>query len=112
MNDTVVLVGIGVVIAAFVWFFIFREDESEKKDPFVSEPKPDPVVNRAPGGRASEGPIPAEAKTPNKLPTAKTMESMTKAKLEELGREHGVELDKRKTKANMITDLKAGVKAK
>ena len=52
MNDTVVLVGLGVVIAAFVWFFIIR-DNDEKKDPFVGEPKPEPV-NRAPGGRASE----------------------------------------------------------
>jgi len=35
---------------------------------------------------------------------------MTKAKIEELGRELGIELDKRKTKDNMIKDLedKAG----
>ena len=35
---------------------------------------------------------------------------LTKAKIEELGREHGVELDRRKTKATMIADLKEAVK--
>lgn len=112
MNDTVVLVGLGVAIAAFVWFFIIR-DKDEKKDPFVGEPKPEPV-NRAPGGRRSEPPIPQSAKDANKptrLPDQKTLEALTKAKLEELGREWGIELDKRMTKANMIADLKKKFKA-
>jgi len=44
------------------------------------------------------------------LPTVSQMKRMTKDKLEELGRELGIELDKRKTKDNMIKDLqdKAG----
>jgi len=41
----------------------------------------------------------------NKLPSADELKKLTKAKLEELGREFGVELDKRKTKANMIKEL-------
>ena len=45
-----------------------------------------------------------------KLPTTKVLEGMTKAKLEETGREYGVELDKRMTKANMIKDLRAQYK--
>ena len=46
----------------------------------------------------------------DKLPTADELKKMTKAKIEELGRELGIELDKRKTKDNMIKDLedKAG----
>ena len=113
MNDMLVLVGLGLVVAAFVWFFIIR-DTDEKKDVYVGEAKPAPV-NRAPGGRKSEAPVPQSAKTANK-PTVKTLpgnaalNSLTKAALEDLGRDMGVELDKRKTKANMITDLKAGVK--
>ena len=113
MNDTVVLVGLGVVIAAFVWFFIIR-DKDEKSDPFVGEPKPEPV-NRAPGGRRSEPPIPQEAKDankPTKLPDQKNLEKLTKGQIEELGRKHGIELDKRMTKANMIADLKKQFKAK
>lgn len=45
-----------------------------------------------------------------KLPTTKVLEGMTKAKLEETGREYGVELDRRMTKANMIKDLRAKYK--
>ena len=39
------------------------------------------------------------------IPSINELKKMTKAKLEELGRAHGVELDKRKTKSNMIADL-------
>lgn len=45
-----------------------------------------------------------------KLPTTKVLEGMTKAKLEDTGREYGVELDMRMTKANMIKDLRAQYK--
>lgn len=45
-----------------------------------------------------------------KLPTTKVLEGLTKAKLEETGREYGVELDRRMTKANMIKDLRAQYK--
>lgn len=46
-----------------------------------------------------------------KLPTPAKLKALTKAKLEELGREFGVELDKRKNKDSMIADLKKGAKA-
>ena len=46
-----------------------------------------------------------------KLPSAAKLKAQTKAQLEELGREFGIELDKRKTKDKMIADLKSGVKA-
>ena len=39
------------------------------------------------------------------LPSAAELKKLTKAKLEELGRDLGVELDKRKTKDNMIKEL-------
>ena len=108
--DPIALGIIGVVVAGVAWWILSGNGDTEKKDvTTVTKPRPEPV-NRAPGGRKDEAPIPATAKTQNKLPTAKTMEALTKSKLEELGREHGVELDKRKTKAKMIADLKAGVK--
>lgn len=43
------------------------------------------------------------------LPTANELKKLTKAKLEELGRDLGVELDKRKTKDNMIKELQEKV---
>ena len=47
-------------------------------------------------------------KAPEKkeLPSDAILSKMTKTKLEELGREFGIELDRRKTKANMIADLR------
>jgi hypothetical protein len=103
MNDVLVLVGVGVVVAAFVWFFIIR-DTDEKTDVYVGKPKDPPKQQGGPGAPGRD------KKAPKKLPTAKSMESMSKAKLEELGRDMGIELDKRKTKAKMIADLRLGVK--
>jgi Tfp pilus assembly protein PilO len=39
------------------------------------------------------------------IPTKEELKKLTKAKLEELGRDLGIELDKRKTKDNMIKEL-------
>jgi len=46
------------------------------------------------------------------IPTIAELKKMTKTKLEELGRAHGIELDKRKTKANMIVDLEVEMDSK
>jgi hypothetical protein len=61
----------------------------EVKQPVVEEaPKPEPVqLNEAPS---------------NNTP----LDRMTKAELEALGREHGVELDRRKAKADLVEELK------
>lgn len=45
-----------------------------------------------------------------KLPATKELEAMKKADLEAFARDHGVELDKRMTKANMIKDFRAQYK--
>lgn len=42
-----------------------------------------------------------------KLPTTKELESMTKAKLAEMAATHGITLDTKITKANMIKELRA-----
>ena len=105
--DPIALVVIGVVVAGVAWFTLFRNNDTTE---FDSTPAPAPKPTVASGGRKEEPPVPAEAKSANKLPTTKALEGMTKAKLEELGREHGVELDKRKTKANMIADLKGATR--
>lgn len=61
----------------------------EVKQPVVEEsPKPEPVqLNEAPS---------------NNTP----LDKMTKVELEALGREHGVELDRRKAKADLVEELK------
>jgi len=45
-----------------------------------------------------------------KVKIAKDVAKMTKAKIEEHGRDLGVELDRRMTKSNMIKDLKSKLK--
>ena len=47
-----------------------------------------------------------EAEPEMVLPSDDALKKMTKAQIEVVGRDFGVELDKRKTKANMIADLK------
>ncbi len=43
-------------------------------------------------------------------PSSKSLDSMSKKELEDLGREHGIELDRRQTKMTLIQELRdAGV---
>jgi hypothetical protein len=58
-------------------------------------------------------PQPAPSPEPEEVPTdwnedgtIDELESMTKAQLEQLGRDHGVELDRRKNKATLIEELR------
>jgi len=87
------------VVAGVVIYFAFfkKSDDSTTSAPSTPAPAPAPST-----------PAPVEQK---KLPTATKLKAMTKQGLEDLGRDFGVELDKRKTKDKMIGDLKAGVKA-
>lgn len=87
---------IGLIVVAVVYFAFFKKDDND-----VSAPAPAPAPAPSPSA-------PVEQK---KLPTATKLKAMTKAQLEELGRDFGVELDKRLTKDKMIGNLKSGVKA-
>ena len=98
-----IAIGIIVVVIAGVAWFVFKSDDSDTPAP---TPAPAPTPNPTPGKLRSKAP----AKKKSGVPSDSELNSLTKAKLEELGREHGVELDKRKTKANMIVDLKSGAK--
>ena len=82
-----------VVVGVAYWVFFRQAEDVETPEPPKAKPVGKPVA-------------PAKAG----LPGDADLNKLTKAKLEELGREFGVELDKRKTKANMITDLKAQAK--
>ena len=95
-----IVVGIIAVVSIGVVLYAFRSEDEPAPTP---KKKPQPAVQV----QSSRAPAPQSAK---KLPTTKNMEALTKSKLEELGRDHGVELDKRKTKAKMIADLRLGVK--
>ena len=46
------------------------------------------------------------------IPSITELKKMTKAKLQEVAREYGIELDKRKTKSNMIADFELEIDSK
>lgn len=79
MNELLLLVPAALAMCVIVYWIAFLPNETKEKTP---DPKPE---------------MPSEAE----------LKKMTKVKIEEIGREFGVELDKRKTKANMIADLKS-----
>ena len=66
----------------------------------------------AQGARNIEAPVAAAAPAPVAPPAAddSDLESMTKIELEDLGRDHGIELDRREKKSSLIDVLKYLVK--
>jgi len=100
--EALFVLGLVGVAAIVVWLVLDKsstlvkveetiEEIEEKIDEVVEEIKED--VNEA----------------LDSLPTANELKKLTKAKLEELGRDLGVELDKRQTKDNMIKELQEKV---
>ena len=112
MADAFFLVLLVGALALTTWFFMRNPsakdkitDAVEDASEFVEDVVEDVVET------IEEVKVELDKVTPKpKLPTTKVLEGMTKAKLEETGREFGVELDRRMTKANMIKDLRAQYK--
>jgi len=93
------LVGVAVVV---VWLVLDKSSTLVKVEETIEEieEKIDEVVEE----------IKEDVKEAlDSLPTANELKKLTKAKLEELGRDLGVELDKRQTKDNMIKELQEKV---
>lgn len=104
MDPVAIFVGVAALVIICLWAFTDVLDFN--KDGKVDSADLDAAVDAA---EAVVEKKVAEVKA--KLPTAAKLKALTKAQLEELGRDFGVELDKRKTKDKMVADLKAGVKA-
>ena len=90
-------IGIVVVIVGFVVYQSFF-----KKDKVV-ESKPAPAPAPAPAPKAPAKP---------KVPSAAELNKKTKAELELLARENGVELDLRKKKADLVKEARASFQQK
>jgi len=99
MDPIILFIIVVVVLGGAFWYFNAEKDNSGE-----AEVKAEPVAKVEPK------PTPAPKAEVKKLPTKSKLSAMKKAELEELGREFGVELDKRKTKDNMIADLQKEVK--
>ena len=102
--DPIALVVIGVVVAGVAWWMLSGKDDTPEA------PAAKPATPPKTPGKLAKHPAKKSEPAVKTLPGNAALNSLTKAGLEDLGRDMGVELDKRKTKANMITDLKAGVK--
>ena len=101
MDPVILFVIAVVVIGGAFWLY---ESKSDVSDVVETKPAPATVVKAE---------VKTEAKVEvKKLPTKSKLSAMKKAELEELGREFGIELDKRKTKDNMIVDLQKEAKKK
>jgi len=95
-NSMMGIVVIGVIVAFVVYKSFFSKDE-------VVESKPAPAPKPAPT------PAP-KAPAKDKVPTAAELNKKTKAELELLARENGVELDLRKKKADLVKEARASFK--
>jgi F0F1-type ATP synthase membrane subunit b/b' len=108
------LVILGVVTLALAVFFLWPK-VSEKIDDFQEDmDKAHEKVEKAfdeAVEKVEEAKDELQEAIAN-LPTVSQLKKLTKAKIEELGREVGIELDRRQTKDNMIKELNKEVKAK
>ena len=93
-NSIIGIVVVGVIVAFVVYKSFFSKDE-------VVESKPAPAPAPAPAPSAPAKP---------KVPTAAELNKKTKAELELLARENGIELDLRKKKADLVKEARASFK--
>ncbi len=92
-----VVVTVLVVVAIVVMIASIRDTLQERKEE-TKEPS-----------TGSDGEVQLQ-KVSSVVQPAPDLDKMTKQKLEEYGRTRGIELDRRKTKANMLSDLRAHLK--
>tara|TARA_Y100001937_G_scaffold116154_1_gene167763 strand:- start:17 stop:310 length:294 start_codon:yes stop_codon:yes gene_type:complete len=93
------IIGI-VVVVAIVGFVVYQS--FFKKDDVV-ESKPAPAPTPAPAPKAPAKP---------KVPSVAELNKKTKAELELLARENGVELDLRRKKADLVKEARASFQVK
>ena len=95
--DQISIIGI-VVVVAIVGFVVYQSFFKEKD---VVESKPAPAPAPAPAPSAPAKP---------KVPSVAELNKKTKAELEILARENGVELDLRRKKADLVKEARASFK--
>ena len=87
---------IGIVVVVAIVGFVVYQSFFKKDDVVESKPAPAPTPAPAPK---------APAKT--KVPSVAELNKKTKAELELLARENGVELDLRRKKADLVKEARA-----
>ena len=92
---------IGIVVVVAIVGFVVYQSFFKKDDVVESKPAPAPAPAPAPSAPAK-----------SKVPTAAELNKKTKAELELLARENGVELDLRKKKADLVKEARASFQQK
>lgn len=116
--DTISIIIIAVVVFGILYLTVGKKKSSNKTvvsdKPTTLEPgTPPPGTYGGQVQTTKKAPAKPKAKAPKaKLPGDAQLQKNTKGQLEELGRKHGIDLDKRKTKAKMIAALKSEFKKK
>ena len=95
-QSTIGIVVVGIIVAFVVYKSFFSKDEVVESKP---APKPTPAPAPAP-----------KAPAKSKVPTAAELNKKTKAELELLARDNGVELDLRKKKADLVKQARDSFK--
>jgi len=92
---------IGIVVVVAIVGFVVYQSFFKKDD--VVESKPAPAPTPAPAPKAPAKP---------KVPSVAELNKKTKAELELLARENGVELDLRRKKADLVKEARASFQVK
>ena len=95
-QSTIGIVVVGIILEFVVYKSFFKKDEVVESKP---APKPTPAPAPAPKAPAT-----------SKVPTAAELNKKTKAELELLARDNGVELDLRKKKADLVKQARDSFK--
>ncbi len=94
---------IGIVVVGLIVAFVVYKSFFSKDDVVVTTTAPKPAPAPAPAKKAPAKP---------KVPSAAELNKKTKAELEVLARENGVELDLRKKKASLVKEARASFQQK
>ena len=97
--DQISIIGI-VVVVAIVGFVVYQSFFKEKD-----------VVENKPAPAPAPAPAPSTPAKP-KVPSVAELNKKTKAELELLARDNGVELDLRKKKATLVKEARASFQVK
>ena len=95
-QSTIGIVVVGIIVAFVVYKSFFSKDEVVESKP---APKPTPAPAPAPKAPAT-----------SKVPTVAELNKKTKAELELLARDNGLELDLRKKKADLVKQARDSFK--
>ena len=114
---------IGLVVVAGIATLVYQSQKEDSAKPAVGKvpAKAAPVASTTPTKKAepsarvkalkSSDAVKANAPVAKKVPTKTALLKLTKANIEAEARDHGIELDARKTKENMVADFQKAAKA-